>query len=226
MRKRKGGDKVGPKELSQEELSILTRLISKATLNAISGIAEMIGRDVEVRAVNLRQLTAENVPAFLKDPESILIGIDLEIRGDAEGNMLLIYSPQIAFGLVDLLVGNPLGQTQGLEEMGASALGEMGNIAGGFFLNSLADDTGMRLLPSTPTVTVDTVSALLDGALKPLAEEAATVFVLQTIFRTQDQQISGNFLVMPTASFLDSLVKHAARAGHVLPQDIVQYHRG
>jgi len=215
------------KQLGQEELAVLTRLISKATLNAISGIAEMIGRDVEVRAINLRQIRPENVAAFLKDPEGMMIGIDLEIRGDADGNMLLVYSPQVALGIVDLLEGKPLGHTQGLEEMGQSALGEMRNIAGGFFLNSLADDTGMRLLPSPPTVTAEKASILLDSALKPVAgREDASIFVLQTIFRTQDRQISGNFLVLPTSGLLDSLVQHAARAGRVVTQDVVQYHPG
>lgn len=217
------------KELSPDELSILSRLISKATLNAISGMAKMIGRDVEVRAVNLRQLTAETLPDFLKDPDDVLIGIDLEIGGDADGNMVLIYPPQVAFGLVDLLLGNPLGQTKGLEEMGQSALGEMGNVAGGFFLNSLADDTGMRLLPSPPTVTADKASVLLDKAVRPFVdddEEESKIFVLQTVFRTQDRQIKGNFLVMPTPGLLDALVDHAARVGPVLPEDIVQYQRG
>ena len=216
-------------ELSPEELSILSRLISKATLNAISGMAKMIGRDVEVRAVNLRQLTAETLPDFLKDPDSMLIGVDLEIGGDADGNMVLIYPPEVAFGLVDLLLGNPLGQTKALEEMGQSALGEMGNVAGGFFLNSLADDTGMRLLPSPPTVLSEKASILLDNAIKPLAdgeEEESTKFVLQTVFRTQDRQIKGNFLVMPTAGLLKALITRAARVGAVLPEDIVEYQRG
>ena len=216
-------------ELSPEELSILSRLISKATLNAISGMAKMIGRDVEVRAVNLRQLTAETLPDFLKDPDSMLIGVDLEIGGDADGNMVLIYPPEVAFGLVDLLLSNPLGQTKALEEMGQSALGEMGNVAGGFFLNSLADDTGMRLLPSPPTVLSEKASILLDNAIKPLAdgeEEESTIFVLQTVFRTQDRQIKGNFLVMPTAGLLKALITRAARVGAVLPEDIVEYQRG
>jgi chemotaxis protein CheC len=218
---------VAHNELSPDELSILSRLISKATLNAISGMAKMIGRDVEVRAINLRELTAETLPDFLKDPDDILIGIDLEIGGDADGNMVLIYPPQIAFGLVDLLVGNPLGQTKGLEEMGQSALGEMGNVAGGFFLNSLADDTGMRLLPSPPTVTADKASVLLDKAIRPFVDDdESTIFVLQTVFRTQDRQIKGNFLVMPTPGLLDALVDHAARVGAVTPEDMVQYKRG
>ena len=163
------------KELSKEELSILTRLISKATFNAISGMAEMIERDVEVRAINLRQLTVGTLPDFLKDPDALLIGVDLKIGGDADGNMVLIYSPQVAFGLIDLLVGNSLGQTTRLEEMGQSALGEMGNIAGGFFLNSLADDTGMRLLPSPPKVVADKASVLLDNALRPFGNDEETI---------------------------------------------------
>ena len=193
--------------LSQEETAILGKLISKASRRAISGIGEMVGRDVEVTTLNMKQISICNATELLKNPEAMLIGITLEIQGDATGNMLLIYSPEVAFGLVDLLVGNPLGQTIALEEMGQSALGEMGNIAGGFFLNSLADDTGLRLLPSPPTVKVERASTILANSFKPLAGSAETIFVLQTVFKAQSHQIAGNFLVTPTTDFLNALVR-------------------
>jgi chemotaxis protein CheC len=214
------------RELEEEEVAVLSRLISKATLNAISGIAEMIGRDIAVRAVNLREIPLEELGVFLKNPESKLVGIDLQISGDAEGNMLLIYTPQVALGLVDLLTGNPLGETETLEEMGESALGEMGNVAGGFFLNSLADDTGMRLLPSPPRVSTAKVGDMLEEAIKPLVqEEGAQAFVLQTVFRTEDRQISGNFLVVPNPELLAKLIERAASSGNLVHPEMVQYQR-
>ena len=209
--------------LTDKDMSVLSRLISKATLNAISGVAEMIGRDLAVRAVNLREIASDHVGAILKDPDGILVGIDLEISGDADGGMLLIYPPQVALGLVDLLTGRPLGETEKLEDMGESALGEMGNVAGGFFLNSLADDTGMRLLPSPPTVVTDTAGRILERAIQLFArDDGARVFILQTVFTTEDRQVSGNFLVMPNPSLLRRLIERASIAGRLAHQEAVQ----
>jgi len=215
FRNREG--KLVQSDFEANDVLILTTLITKASRNAIAGIANMVGRDIEVNTANLRQMPAKNVGAMLKNPENILVGIDLEIQGDATGHMLLIYPPQVAYGLVDLLIGNPLGQTTSLEEMEQSAIAEMGNIAGGFFLNSLSDDTGLRLLPSPPTVKVDKAAAILDGTLKPLISNESTIFVLQTIFRAQDQQITGNFLVLPTPGLLTALIKYGA---HITPSAV------
>ena len=145
----------------------------------------------------------------------MLIGVELEISGDASGNILMIYSPQVAFGLVDLLMGNLLGQTTTLEEMGQSALGEMCNVAGASFLNSLADEANMRLLPSPPKVKVEKAGELLDKALKPLTESSASqISVMQTLFGTQmqDQRISGSLLVMSTHELLQALAAHISKA--------------
>ncbi|MDY6835941.1 MAG: chemotaxis protein CheX [Chloroflexota bacterium] len=198
------------KRFTADETTILNNLISKASRNAISGIAEMVKRDVEVETVNPKQIQISKIKTLLRDPSSNVIGIELGITGDANGNMLLMYPPEVALGLADLLMDKPVGRTQSLEEMSESALGEMGNIAGGFFLNSLADDTHMRLLPTPPMVVVDTAQSLLDQAMEPIAKPNSTsIFVLETVFKVQGQKISGNFMVLSSPSLLDTLVKRS-----------------
>ena len=54
-------------QLNQEELSILTRLISRATRNAISGIARMVNRDVEVKTLYMRRIPAQKVTSYLQN---------------------------------------------------------------------------------------------------------------------------------------------------------------
>ena len=198
------------KRFTADETTILNNLISKASRHAISGIAEMVKREVEVETVNPKQIQISKIKTLLKDPDSNVIGIELGITGDADGTMLLMYPPEVALGLADLLMDKSVGETQSLEEMGESALGEMGNIAGGFFLNSLADDTHMRLLPTPPTVTVDTAKSLLDQAMKPISKtQNASIFVLETVFKAQGHEISGNFMVLSSPSLLDTLVKRS-----------------
>ena len=51
---------------------------------------------------------------------------------------MLMYNPKMAYGFVDLLMGQPEGTTKALGEIESSALGELGNIMGSSFLNALA----------------------------------------------------------------------------------------
>ena len=58
-------------------------------------------------------------------------------------------------------MGCPIGETQELGGMEASTLGEMGNVTASASMNSLADSTGLRLMPSIPTVMEDMAGSLM-----------------------------------------------------------------
>ncbi|MCP4610425.1 MAG: response regulator [Planctomycetes bacterium] len=195
-------------KLSEDKVCILENLIPDAIQNAISGIAGMVGREVAVTAAAPKQVPASDVAGLLRNPGDILVGINLDIQGDTTGHMLLIYPPNVAYGLADIISGDPLGTTIDLEEMGESALKEMGNVAGGFFLNSLADAANMRLLPSPPNLIIGEAGRILDNAFRPLTNGDAKVFVVQMTFETNETQVSGYFLALSTTEFINALTEH------------------
>ncbi len=194
-------------ELSEDKACILENLIPDAIQNAISGIAGMVGREVTVIAAVPKQVPASTVADLLRNPGDKLVGINLDIQGDATGHMLLIYPPHVAYGLADIISGDPLGTTTSLEEMSESALKEMGNVAGGFFLNSLADAANMRLLPTPPNLIMGKAERVLDNVFRPLANKDAEVFVVQMVFETEGKCVSGYFMTLATPQFLNALTE-------------------
>ena len=84
----------------------------------------------------------------------------------------------------------------------------MGNIMGSFFLNSLADATGLNLNPSPPAVMMDMVGAVLDVALGDIMQETDEALIVEATFGTSDRQINGTFLVMPSVSMQKALLEH------------------
>lgn len=196
--------------LSSAEVSILSGLMSNAAQNAISGIAGMVGREVEVTTGNHRQIPAKDVAELLRNPEDKLVGVNLDIEGDTHGHMLLIYPPQVAYGLADLIMGQPLGQTTNLEGIEESALQEMGNIAGSFFLNSLADAANMRLMSTPPSLIIGQAQRVLDNAFRPLAKKDSEVFAIRMVFETNGSCVSGYFLALASQEFLNVLVGQVA----------------
>ena len=120
----------------------------------------------------------------------------------------MVFRPQTALGLADLLMGEEVGTTQSLDEMEESALAELGNITGSFFLNALADSTGLVLLPSPPAVIMDMAGAILDVALADIVLESDYALVVETSFGTEDHQISGSFLVMPSPDLMRALIEN------------------
>jgi chemotaxis protein CheC len=160
-------------------------LVSEGIAKAIEGLSEMVGAEMTVNTLRPRSVEVKQVPYLFGGPEVPAVGVYLQVSGGAEGQILLAYKPSTAFELVDLLMGEAPGTTQSLGEIEQSGLGEMGNIMGAFFLNSLSDSTGIRLLPSPPSVMMDMAGA--------------------------DRQMCGAFLVLPNPELLAVLTGRVAQ---------------
>lgn len=195
--------------INKDELAIWTWLVSRGISNSLSGLSQMIGEELSVSALEVKYFPAKEAANLLGGPEKLAVGIYLTIHGDADGHLMLIHDPKIAFDLIDSQLGQPLGTTTELGEMEHSVLGEMGNITGSFFLNALADATNLTLTPSPPVVMVDMVGAILSIALTDIMQEQDDVLAVKASFGTANQQIDGTFMILPTMDFLKVILRHA-----------------
>jgi chemotaxis protein CheC len=195
--------------LSEIEQLTWAGLVSKGINNAISGLSQMVIKEIKATELNARGGVAlKDVPDLLGGPEQLVVGIYLRASGTASSHILVLHKPKEAFDLIDMLMGNASGTTNILGEMEQSALGEVGNIMGSFFLNSLSDSTGLRLYPSPPAVMMDMTAAILDVAVSEIIQETDEACVVETRYGTQDQEINGTFLVMPSLNLLRVLSQH------------------
>lgn len=188
------------------ELAQWTELVGKGTLHAVAGLSEMVGKEIRITALDLKAIPTAQAADMVGGAENEVVVIYLGISGGATGHIMLVYPKDVAFGLVDLLMGYDIGDTRELGEMEASALAEMGNITGTFFLNSLGDNTGMVLMPSPPVVMIDMAGAILDVAISDIMRDRDELFAMETVFSTTEHDINGTLLVLPTAEFLDVMV--------------------
>ena len=189
------------------DLAVWAELVSVGTSNAMSGLSQMIGQEIDVTSFTLRHVPVSSIAALVGGPEAMSVGIYLTVSGSADGHLMLIYEPAIACAFVDLVMGNPPNVTQSLGEMERSALGEMGNVIGAFFLSALADATGLSLWPSPPAVMMDMAGALLDVVSADILLTQDKTYLAETTFSTSDREISGVFFVMPSEELRDALLQ-------------------
>ncbi len=186
----------------QENLVACSDLVSQGSVKAVSGLSQMLGQEISVTNLHTRLVPVNETPDIVGGWEKLTLGVYLGVSGSANGHMFLLYSPATARALVDLLLGQPPGTTTELEEMEESAMGEVGNIMGSFFLNALSDATGLMLQPSPPAVMMDMAGAILDVALSDIMQDSDDALVVETSFSTEDRQIEGTLLVMPSPELL------------------------
>ena len=196
--------------LTKEQLAVWTWLVSKGISNAMRGLSAMIGSELVVTALSVNQYSVTEASKLLGGPENLLVGIYLTVEGDATGHLMLAHDPKMAFQLIELQTGITADLNSPLGEMEKSVMAEMGNITGSYFLNALADATEMTLTHSPPAVMVDMASAIMDVALTPIMQQQDEVLVVQTTFGTNNRQIDGMFLVMPTMDFLTTILKRSS----------------
>ncbi|GAG44013.1 unnamed protein product, partial [marine sediment metagenome] len=53
------------------DMAVWTWLVSKGIANALSGLSQMVGREIRVTSLDLQQLPAKDVTGLLGAPEAI-----------------------------------------------------------------------------------------------------------------------------------------------------------
>ncbi len=183
--------------LSHEEMIQLGELVGAAVDNVSRGLTEMFGEDIGVTALHIRTVPLVEVGGLLGDPEMEVVGIFLLAEGDMPGQLLLVMQIATAHSLCDSLLEQPEGTTTVLGEMEISALSEVGNIVGSFFLSALADRGGLRLQVTPPGLMCDMAGAAINLALAEIAMYADEVVVIDADFEHRGRQLPAWFLAFP-----------------------------
>lgn len=183
-------------------LSAWEELMKKGITNAISGLSQMVQKKITVDSVSISRIPAKQVIDLVGGPETLIVGIYLNFSGAANGHLMLAHRPEVAYALLGMILGEEPVKRDDISDFEQSALSEMGNITGSFFLNAIADALGITLYPSPPSVIIDMAGAIMGIALAEILQESDEVMVVDTAFTTDDQKAGGRFMIMPNESFV------------------------
>jgi chemotaxis protein CheC len=189
-------------------LSTLRTIATAGVHNAAIGFSSLLGHTIDVSQPDVRVVPLLDIPKLTGGPEKEAIGIYLRAEGDIAGQIMLILPLNKAFELVDLLLGLEPGATTTLGTLERSALGEVGNMTGTFFLNAVANLTGTSIRPTPPAVIVDMVGAILDIIIATTGGVSENVLLMQANFIDGDRAVETDFWVIP-----DAITLHLIKVG-------------
>ncbi len=167
----------------------------------------MVGHKIEVSDPVLELVPLLTIPKVVGDPENDAVGVYLRFEGDMVGQIMMIIPYHRALELLDLLMEVPAGSTQHLGTMERSALGELGNLCGSFFLNAIARIARLTFQPSPPAVMVDMVGAILDIIVATTGGIGEHALLMQANFMDGARSVEADFWVIPDLNSLNALVK-------------------
>jgi len=188
-------------------LEMLNTIASEGIKNAADGFSGMVGRRIEVSNPEIELVPLLTIPKIVGGLEDDAVGVYLRFEGDMMGQIMMIIPHQKALELVDLLMGLEKGTTIHLGSLERSALGELGNLCGTFFLNSIAKTVGASFRPSPPAIMVDMLGAILDIVVATAGGVNEHVLLMHANFMDGIRFVETNFWVIPDMKALNNLLK-------------------
>ena len=188
-------------------LEMLNTIASEGIKNAADGFSGMVGRRIEVSNPDIELVPLLTIPKIVGGLEDDAVGVYLRFEGDMTGQIMMIIPHQKALELVDLLMGVEKGTTKHLGSLERSALGELGNLCGTFFLNSIAKTVGASFRPSPPAIVVDMLGAILDIVVATAGGVNEHVLLMHANFMDGIRFVETDFWVIPDMKALNNLLK-------------------
>lgn len=184
------------------DLSPISRVISGAMAHAGTLVSEMTGCPIEMSVPKVLLVKPEELPDISDSPERPVVAAYVGFTGEFKGHALFM----LDVGAADRIIDTVLGEAKKEQEMVASVLSEMGNIACCAVANSLADQAGVSIVPQPPAVVQDMNGALLESVATVLVGLADEVLVARTSLYVFGQEEHGYLLYIPERSCFERLV--------------------
>jgi len=195
------------RQLTEEHLDALREISNVGMGNAATALSQMVDETIDLRVPKVSLADISDVPDLMGGADMVVVGVTLQIRGDATGTVLLVFPEESALRLARRLLGRPQ-SAPALDEMGISTLKEVGNILASSYLGAMGSLLNLTLLPSIPLLAHDMAGAVIDYLLIELSESGNQALVIETEFHgrsPQERVISGHFFLMPDPASLEVL---------------------
>ena len=189
------------------ELEILLELGSIGSGNAATSLSEIFQEPILIEVPKIHTLPPHLVPKFYEKHDTPTTAIYMQLRGEADCDILLMFEVEEAKKIAAMMTMMPVEELD--QETEDSAIEELGNIVIGSFLTALADFTGADLVPNPPQRATDSFDAILDSFLikQLLVSDMAIIF--DTFFKRADGNISGVLMMFPSRQLQDVLTEKA-----------------
>ncbi len=188
------------------QLDALREVANIGCGHAASALSQLVGgRKVQIDVPRVVVTPVSEMPLMLGGADTKVVAALLEMQGELTGDLILVLPEKDALQLCSLLLNAPCEMP--LSVVQKSALGEAANIVASACLSAIGTLTGLRLLPSTPTLSQDEVGVVVEEALAKTRTSAGLLVVLEAKFHTtRAPEIGGQLLVLPDRASLATLL--------------------
>ena len=183
-------------QVTESYYDVLKEIGNIGAGNAMTALAQMLQSKVDMRVPQVRLLDFSEVGEIMGGEEQIMAGVFLGVEGDITGSMMFMVEESSARHLIQKITMGMLPEGAEFEEMGLSAMKEMGNIITGAYLNALSTLTNLKIFPTPPALTVDMAGATLSVPAIQFGIYGDKILLIQSQFY-DEVELDGYFILIP-----------------------------
>ncbi len=184
-------------ELSSQYFDVLKEIGNIGAGNATTALAQMMGGKIDMSVPQVKLLDFKDVGDMMGGAEQIMAGIYLKVEGDIDGSIMFLLEQHSARHLVSkMMMQEETDTDEPLDDIQMSALKEVGNIIAGSYLNSLAQMTNLKMIPSVPYLAIDMAGAILSVPAIEFGVMGDSMLLIETQF-FDEIKLSGYFILLP-----------------------------
>lgn len=183
-------------KVTEQYYDVLKEIGNIGAGNAMTALSQMIQTKVDMKVPQVRLLDFSEVGEMVGGEELVMVAVFLGVEGDVTGSMMFLVEEQSARHLIQKVTMGMLPPGSELEDMGLSAMREVGNIITGAYLNSLSTLTNLKIFPTPPALTVDMASAILSVPAVEFGILGDKILLIQSQFY-DEVEIDGYFILIP-----------------------------
>lgn len=192
-------------DLSDIQKDVLKEIGNIGAGNAATAFAQFLGCKIDMNVPSIEILSISEVPEVTGGIEQMVVGILLNVMGEAPGRILMVFPEESIGNLLSLILQKEVDITQ-IDEMEISAIKEIGNILSGSYLNALNQMTGFNLMQSVPGFAYDMAGAVLSTSMIPVGEDSDYALLIETTFYKGEDELEGYFFLIPDPGSLENIL--------------------
>jgi chemotaxis protein CheC len=197
------------RDLTDIQLDALKEVSNIGMGHAATALSQMIGQRIDLKVPRVSVTAISDVPERLGGAETLMVGVTLQILGDARGSIMLLFPQESAHRLLGCLLKREE-RTLVMNELNVSALKEVGNILASAYLSAVGSLMHKTLIPSVPLLSYDMAGAVVDYVLIELSQGGDYALMVETDFSGEiaaSDQIRGHFFMMPDPQTLSIFLR-------------------
>lgn len=193
-------------ELNAMQMDVLREIGNIGTGNAATSLASMLSKPVNIQVPKISILDFDTVTNNLGGPENMIVGLLFALQGDVTGMMMFLLQKDFAHMVLNTLLGQSLNSFQEIDEMGTSAMKEIGNIMAAAYVNAIAQLTNMVIDISVPDICIDMCGAILSVPAIHFANIGDKIIFIEDQFESDELSAVSQILLIPEVDSLNQIM--------------------